>query len=139
MRDGPVAIDFDDPSHAAFGDHGPAICQPRERMNVDPLAGVAVHLGGVVGPDDLFIEGDFGELRPTVVNAPTDQPCNGWLGSDASPPPGRKTIDAPGSIPDTHRQMAGAVNAWGCPYGAPLNSSIAAFNSSISVCWDLKT
>ena len=67
MNDLALGVDLDDASHAALGDHRVSVGQSGEGVDIDPLAAVSVHGGGVVGPDHLLVQGHLGELGPTVV------------------------------------------------------------------------
>jgi hypothetical protein len=58
-----LSVDLDDSASSGFGDHDVAIGQGLEGMHLDTFSLVAVFLGGIVGPDDLFgVRVDFDDL-----------------------------------------------------------------------------
>ena len=63
MMDFSVAINFNDPSGTGFGNHDVAIGQGLKRVCLDTLSLVAILLGAVIRPNDLFCFGvDFNNL-----------------------------------------------------------------------------
>ncbi len=65
MNDLPLAIDLDDTEVAGLGDHGEAVSEALDGVDLD-AAGVALFCSGGVFPDDRFIGRDFEDGRGAV-------------------------------------------------------------------------
>ena len=67
VNDFSLFVDLNDAPNTTLHDGGVAVFQSGKRVHMNALPLVPIHLGRVVGPHDLLIEGHLGQLGPRVV------------------------------------------------------------------------
>ena len=71
MLNDSLPVHLDDPGAAALGDHGEAILQALDAVDLDLVVSVAVGGGGVVAPDHQVVARHLDDERDRLRTEPT--------------------------------------------------------------------